>query len=378
MPHRLALFLCLLLVGPLLRGQSPTPPSDRVVAWDGSVRKGHVRGSKQRDPSRPITFRESGETTYRAIFPEDVQLIRLGATDQELRSVAVELPDHSRGGLETSQFRFGEVLASGEFELLRVPLRVRDYINQAADTKPYLYVLRRGEDEVILQLTVIEVYEELHANPSRFRNKLRFMVRDCPAAVERARRADFTDAGILRVIQTYQDCHPAISQRIDRDRLRGGVRFDHYVQTGYLNMLEREFSTEQFSMQVGYHVEVVMLERFRRVSVAANADMVYHTFVYPDQGRISQSMIRGRFSLGYAPVLNERFRLRVAGGLSTYAAFNSNFNSFFNNNYALLYGGLSLTRRNFRAAVAYEYFPNPPAERPGDILLFSVGYRLPF
>ncbi len=374
--RQLLLLPLLLIFGTTDSSAQRDVPSDRVAFLDGTVRKGQVRGTGLRDPGKPIQFREEGTLSFQPLAVGEVELIRLGS-GREIRSVSVELPDLTRGGIEITRRRFGEVLADGYFELIRVPLRAAEYIDQAEGMQPYLYLIRQDEVELVLELSVIEVYEMLHANPSRFRHKLRYLVRDCPDAAERARRADFTDASILRVLQTYAECDPSIAVKIDRNRLRGGVRFDHYVQTGYIGMLDADFSAEQFSMHLGYRAEANILERFRRISVAGEADLVYHTFLFRDRGRASQTMARGRFSLGYAAVHRPDFSLQLAGGLSTYGAVSSSFRSFFANNYALLYGGLQLKYRDARAVLAYEHFPNPRAERPANMLLLTFGYRLP-
>ncbi len=322
-----------------------------------------------------VSYRRS-DGTVAELGPDQVDRFVYGRTGREFRAVSVELPDPTTNQPVTRR-RFGEVLSSGDVELLRVALNAAEYDPTAVDSRPHLYVLTYPGGTLVLKLSSIYVYEQLHANPSRFRNLLGFFAGDCARPRGIAEHARFADGEILAVIEAYGACHPELEIRIDRRRISGGLDLEHHVRLQYIDIRDADFSDRQFSGGVGYQVSTRFQNRMQRLGVLASVDLVYHSFRWREASDISQSMIRGNLSLGYSILKSERFRIQVTGGLSNYNAVSSSFRSFFSNNYFLLNGGLNVRTGNLLLGLHYEHLPGQIPRRPANQLLASVGYRIP-
>ena len=373
-PALLLVFLSLLAPA---TGQDLTRYSDRVTLTDGSELRGQIQVDGEALSGEGIRFRPRSGGPVRMLTPATVLQYRLARRERTFLAVDVEIPDPLRAGVSVIRRRFGEQLSTGDVALIKVPLRQEEYLVRVAETKPYVYLLRFDDNELLLRLTTIEVYGRLHANPSRFRNILKYVVRDCPLAVDLARIADFKDTDLLGVLRAYADCRQGRTISIAQRRLRGGLRFEHVLRVQYLNIRDAAFSSPQFSAGFGYQVGTVFSDRFRRLSLLGSVDIIYHTYQYQGDVATSQTMLKGNLSVAYAPVLRDKFRLQVVGGLCNYNAVASNLRSFFNNNYFMLNGGLRATSGNWVGGVSYEHLPNQNHRRPGSLLAIELGYRLP-
>ena len=350
---------------------------DELQLRDGTTVYGTVRYLPAAQQGLRLRFQSEGAAAVREYAPADILEYRLHDSERTFRTVTVDLPATGQGGAEQTRRRLGEVLATGELELIRVPLTVSEYTSEALGNQPYLYVLRQGEVELVLKLTAIEVYGQLHANPSRFRNLLKYLARGCARATELARDADFQDADILRVLLAYADCQPGLTLELDRSRLRGGMAFDHYLWAGHLDMRDANFSQSQLSLGAGYQLETRMTQRFRRISVLTSVNIIYHSFTPPgERGGVSQSMVRSNLSLAFAPVIDREFTLKLAGGLSSYNALTTNLATASANNYFLLTTDLRLYHKRWLLDLGYEFLPAQNVRRPGALLRLGVGFRL--
>ena len=369
---RLPLLLLYCLLSSWLAAQS----TDKLLLRDGTTVRGVLRHVPPRLQGVRLRFQARGGEV-RTYTPREVLHCRVGRTGQLVKAVSVELPQ-AGGGAEQTRYRFGEVIASGEVELIRVPLAVSEYTPEAIGSQPYLYVLRQDDVELILKLSTIEVYGQLHANPSRFRNLLKYLVRGCERATELARTAQFKNADILRVLVAYRDCQPAAVVLNYHDaQLRGGTVFDHYLRASTFDMRDGDFSQDQLSLGIGYQIEARMTQRLRRLSLLGSVDVLHHTFTSPrDLGTASQTMLRGNFGLAVAPVQTDELALKLALGLSNYHALSSNLRSAFANNYFLFTADVRLHYRRWLLELGYEHFPDGHFRRPNALLRLGVGYRL--
>jgi hypothetical protein len=374
-----SLFLTLLLLclcTPALEAQKKR--SDLVVFKDGTVKKGTVRKDGISGYTRTVRFTERGADETRKLSPTNVAEFTLASNQRTYRSVTAEIPDPKKGGRKVLQERFGEVLIDGEIQLIRVNLDGNEFASKALDTENYFYLLRQDDVELVLELTTIVVYERLHANPSRFRNKLKFFVRGCDDVVEQARRADFNDASIMRVLRNLGDCQNFQEMEINAGRIPNRVRYRHAIVASNLNMRDMNYDENQFSFGVNYEIEATAAQRMKWFGMIFSAGYVYNSFRWEEQFNVAQSMVKGNISFAFAPVQRESFSVQLTAGLSNYNAFDSSFNSFFSNNYFLLSSGLRLRHKNLVAHLTYEHMPNQVLEQPGNILVMGVGYRLPF
>ncbi|MCP9237281.1 hypothetical protein [Lewinella sp. JB7] len=366
---------CIWLLASSLIAQSTLP--DRVTFTDGKSTAVNLRRTAPAEQALTVTFTDpAGE--LRQLSPTDVREFHFSRSDRTYRSVAVDLPRPGATRAPRTQLRFAEVLARGDIELLRVALDGTEYEQEAAGSEPYLYILRDGDAELILKLTSIVVYDQLHANPARFRNLLKFLARDCPAARELARTAGFTDRDILGVLSAYADCDHRRTVVIDQDRLQGGFRLDHYGQLLHVDIRDADFSHRQLSIGAGYTAMARFTERFERLAVLASLQFMYHSFRWEMSTDAAQSMLRGNFSLGYSVVHRDSWQLQLTGGLSNYNALSSSFRSFFSNNYFLLSAGANLHGKNLVFGLHYEHLPGQIPRRPGNQLVTSLGYRVRF
>ncbi len=347
--------------------------NDRITLTDGKTIQADIRPLSPVMQALSVAFVTGGE--LRTLEPEEVEAFTRIKSARKYRSVSVSLPQLKASGSNHTQRRFAEILAEGDVELLKVYLSVSEYDSQAAGSQPYLYLLRIGSEEVVLKLTSIYVYERLHANPSRFRNVLKFLVRGCPVAIQLASTASFEDANILEVISAYKKCNSSLSITLNEKRLRGGINVDHYGQMMHVDIRDGDFNNRQFSGGFGYQAVTRFTERYEWLSVMASAHYIYHSFRWQEQSDISQSMIRGNISLGFFPLLRKNYSLQLTGGLSNYNAFSSSFRSFFSNNYFMINGGVNLLYRDWLVGVNYETLPGQISRRPGNQLLATVGYR---
>ncbi len=360
-----------------LSAQPGAKAQDVVIFADGTSSRGTIIRASKADYSKQVALR-SPDGSVEVYGPNSLQGYSFGKQGRTFRAVTADIPDPQLGGVEVSQRRFAEVLIDGDLELLRVNLSGNEYNAKAIGTQDYFYLLRQGEIELTLELTTILVYEILHANPSRFRNKLKFFVRDCPAALEMARRADFTDASIMRILGSYATCKKNLNLVMDAGRVPSGVDFKHFTRLAHLSLRDKNYSEQQFSFQLGYQLEASFTNRMKWLGVLVSADYVYHTFRWQEQTNVAQSMIKGNLSLGVYPVKRPDFSVQLTAGLSNYNAFESSFNSFFSNNYFLLSGGVRVQRNNFLLDLSYEHMPDQITRQPGNILLLGAGYRVRF
>lgn len=349
---------------------------DRVTYADGTVVRGKIDRASLQSLSRSISFVARGDSESRSLSPATVSEFTFARSERTYRSVAVEIADPNRDGAASEQQRFGEVLVDGEIELIRINLSTGEYDPKPLGAQNYVYLLRQGEIELPLELTSIYVYEVLHANPSRFRNKLKFLVRDCQVATEQARRADFNDESIMRVISTYAECKQMRELEIAAGNIPTGVELRHFARLANLDLRDKNYDDRQFSFSLGYQLEADFTNRFEWLSILFSADYVYHTFRWEETSNVAQSMLKGNLSLGVYPLKLENFSVQLTAGLSNYNAFDSSFNSFFSNNYFLLSSGLRIQRNNFLLDLGYEYMPNQITRQPGNILLVGVGYQV--
>jgi len=352
--------------------------NDLILMADGSRMEVDLRKGTPMEMGRAISFRRMAGGEIQTMSPAVVSEFLFAKSNRRFRAVDVEIPDPGRAGEVRMTRRFGEVLVDGTVQLIRINLAGNEYNSKALGTESYLYLLRQGEIELPLELTTILVYERLHANPSRFRNKLKFFVRDCPAALHQARRANFKNGDIMRVLDVYARCKNLEKVDMDKDRIGGSVAFAHFGRLGILNIRDMNYDERQLSIAAGYQVEAKFTNRLRRLGMIFSMDYVYHSFRWEESSNIDQSMLKGNFSLAFSPIINEGFSVQLTTGLSNYNAFSSSFNSFFSNNYFLMSGGVRVRKRNFLLGISYEHMPNQIKRQPGNILLISAGYRIQF
>lgn len=373
---RISYLLTFLLFPILLSAQKGKLNYDKVTFADGTVEHGKIDRTSLQTLSRGISFSPGDATAGRDLSPATVREFTFARSERTYRSVTVEIADPNRDGAASEQQRFGEVLVDGEIELIRINLSTGEYDPKPLGAQNYVYLLRQGDIELPLELTSIYVYEVLHANPSRFRNKLKFLVRDCEVASEQARRADFNDESIMRVISTYAECKQMRELEIAAGNIPTGVELRHFTRLANLELRDKNYDDKQFSFSLGYQLEADFTNRFDWLSILISADYVYHTFRWEETSNVSQSMLKGNLSLGVYPLKLENFSVQLTAGLSNYNAFDSSFNSFFSNNYFLLSSGLRIQRNNFLLDLGYEYMPNQITRQPGNILLVGVGYQV--
>lgn len=377
---RITQLLVLLLVATtgLVGQRDSSKKVDEIFLFSGVSEEGHIMRDAPANLSRGVRLKQGHGNTPSVYGPGQVKEFRLGRSNRIFRSVDIDLPDYRRSGALVSQRRFGEVLIDGPISLIKVHLFANEYDNTALGIEDYAYLLRQGDVELVLSLTSIQVYDRMHANPSRFRNKLKFLVRDCARALEKAQHANFTDSDIMRIISVYYDCENLPVSHLDEDRIRQGFALKHYVRAGYLDLLDDEFNQSQFSFSFGYQAEANFAGRLEWLGVLLSTDFVYHTFRWQETTNVSQSMFKGNLSLAGYPINREDFSLQLTVGLSNYNAFSTSFNSFFANNYFLLDAGVRARIEDYTLSINYERMPDIFTPRPANILIFSVGYRLPF
>lgn len=349
---------------------------DEVVYADGKTEFGEIERASAQALSRGISFKPSGSDQPVTLSPTTVREFAFARSKRAYRAVTVETDDFTRNGVSSKQRRFGEVLVDGQIELIRINLLNGEYNSKAIGAQSYMYLLRQGEIELPLELTSIYVYEVLHANPSRFRNKLKFLVRDCEVAFEQARRAEFNDESITRVLNSYAECKQLQRVQIAAGKIPPRVELKHFVRLNNLDLRDKNYDDQQFSFSLGYQLEADFTNRFDLLGIIFSTDYVYHSFRWEETSNVAQSMLKGNLSLAFYPVKKENFSVQLTAGLSNYNAFESSFSSFFSNNYFLFSNGLRLQRNNFLFELSYEQMPNHITRQPGNVLLAGVGYRL--
>lgn len=372
------LFLLLLfcLSSPSLEAQKRT--SDLVVFADGSTKKGTIRKDGVSGYGRAIQFTERDADKADRLSPANISEFTLANNGRTYRSVTAEIPDPKQSGRKALQQRFGEVLIDGDLQLVRVNLDGNEFDTKALGTENYFYLLRQDDVELVLELTTIVVYDRLHANPSRFRNKLKFFVRDCEEVVEQARRADFNDASIMRILRNYGECQHFQEMEMNAGRIPSRIDYRHSIVGTNLIMRDMKYSQSQFTVGINYEIEAAATQRLKWFGMIFSVGYVYNSFRYEEQFNVAQSMFKGNFSMAFAPIHRENFSVQLTAGLSNYNAFDSSFNSFFSNNYFMLSSGLRVRHKNVSAHLTYEHMPNQIEEQPGDILVMGVGYVFPF
>ena len=373
------LLLTLLFIfgcAPVLEAQKKS--TDQVVFKDGTVKRGTIRKDGASGYTRTVRFTERGAGEARSLSPSSVFEFTLGSNKRTYRSVTAEIADPKQGGRKLLQERFGEVLIDGEMQLIRVNLDGNEFDSKALGTEDYFYLLRQDDVELVLELTTIVVYERLHANPSRFRNKLKFFVRGCDDVVEQARRADFNDASIMRVLRNFGECQNFQEMEMNAGRIPSRIRYRHSVVASNLNIRDMNYDENQFSFGINYEIEAAATQRLKWFGMIFSAGYVYNSFRWQEQFNVGQSMIKGNVSFAFAPVQQEKFSVQLLAGMSNYNAFDSSFNSFFSNNYFLISSGLRVRHKNVSALLSYEHMPNQIIEQPGNILVVGLGYKLPF
>ncbi|TXF90558.1 hypothetical protein FUA23_05525 [Neolewinella aurantiaca] len=375
---RALLLLLLLSFLPALNLQAQKRNTDLVVFADGTTKEGTVRKSGVSGYGRAIRFAERGVEDEQQLSPTSVSEFTLAGNGRTYRSVTAEIPDPGQRGKPVLQQRFGEVLIDGEIQLIRVNLDGNEYDAKALGTENYFYLLRQDDIELVLELTTIVIYERLHANPSRFRNKLKFFVRSCDDVIEQARRADFNDASIMRVLRNYSECEHLQQVEINEGRIPSRINYRHSIIASNLVMRDMNYDTDQFSLGISYEIEAAASQRMKWFGMLFSLGYVYNSFRWEEQFNVAQSMVKGNVSLAFSPVHKEDFTVQLTAGLSNYNAFDSSFNSFFSNNYFLLSTGLRVRHKNVVAHLSYEHTPNQIKEQPGNILVMGLGYKLPF
>lgn len=367
--------LVLLLLSGGLRAQKSNLP-DKVTFSDGTVQAAQVQRSPILSLGKVAKLKLRGESLYRSYTPETVTEYTLGRNQRTYRAVEVDLPSNQHGGVRVPQKRFGEVLVDGEVQLIKINLDVNEYEPAAIGIESHMYLLREGDIELPLELTTIMVYEILNANPSRFRNNLKFFARDCPIARQFAENAQFKDGDIMRVISDYVNCKSLTNVSLNEDKISGRLKLNHYIRGSVLDIRDQNYNDRQLSVSIGYQGEASFTNQMRWLGVLLSAEYVYQSFRWQEQTNVQQSMIKSNLSMVFKPVQREFFELQVTGGLSSYNATSSSFRSFFNNNYFLLSSGLRVRSHRYLFGLTYEKMPNPINERPGNIMVLSAGYQL--
>lgn len=364
---------CLLLAISLQAQKSS--PSDKVTFSDGTVINADVQRGAGFYTGKSVGIRRAGKQGFKQHSPTGVREFTSGHGRRTYRAVEVDIPNQDKGGVRVRQRRFGEVLADGKVQLIRINLGTDEYENTAIGIEPYMYLLREGDIELTLELTTIMVYEVLNANPSRFRNKLKFFARDCDAAKRFAADTRFSDGDILRIINDYVDCKNIEGVTLNERKISGKLRLSHYGRLSVLDIRDKNYSNRQLSLGLGYQGEAYFTNKMRWFGVLLGAEYVYQSFRWEDRANVQQSMVKTNLSMSFKPVQREHFSLQLTGGLSSYNATSSSFASFFSNNYFLLSTGLRVRSHRYLFGVSYEHMPNQIKEQPGNILLLSAGYR---
>ena len=346
---------------------------DQVRFVDGREQSGHLSGLTISDNSPELSIRTAQGPT-----PLSLESVHSLVTRQGDRFEVVNLSERVHGrppSPNTAALRPAKVLAQGTMRLLRVSLNPTEYDPYAAGDRPYGYLLQWQDTSFWLGLTTIEVYERMHANPSRFRNVLAYLTRDCQYASDLARRASFQDAAILEVMQAYQDCHPEVNLEVAQKHTRGIFGIDHLVQLVHVDTRDADFSDKELSAGLGYQAVGRFRNRYRRLAVIAGLQYLYRSFRWQQATEISQGLVRGNLSLGFTALSQPRFSLTLTGGLSSYNAVSSGFRSFFSNNYFLLNGGIHLGSGPWLIGLHYEHLPHQISRRPANQLVTTLGYR---
>ena len=373
--NKLLTGLFVLFLPLVLAGQKTNSP-DRVVFADGTEQAAQVSRTLGLSLGKSVSLRLAGDQSSTIYYPQRLREIILGRSGRVYRAVEVDLPQPKRGGARVRQWRFGEVLVDGDVELIRVNLDVDEYEPAAVGIEPYMYLLREGDVELPLELTTIYVYEVLNANPSRFRNKLKFFARDCPEALRYAEDVQFRDGDIMRVIDDYVECNALGNVSMNDRRVSGRLQLSHFGKASILDLRDQHYDDRQLSFGIGYQGEASFTNSMRWLGVLLSAEYVYQSFRWEDRANVQQSMIKSNLSLAFKPVQTEFFQVQLTGGLSSYNATSSSFASFFNNNYFLLSTGLRVRSHRYLFGLSYEKMPNAIREQPGNILLLSAGYRV--
>lgn len=371
-------FLCalaLLMLPGGLRAQKGELP-DRVTFADGTVEPAQVQRSPVLGLGKAARIKRKGENLFRSYSPETVTEYTLGRNQRTYRSVDVDLPSYRHGGARIPQKRFGEVLVDGDVQLIKINLDVDEYEPAAIGIEPYMYLLREDEVEISLELSTIMVYELLNANPSRFRNNLKFFARGCPEALRFAEKAQFRDGDIMRVVSDYSNCKSLGNVSLNENRISGRLTLSHYLRGSVIDIRDQNYNDRQLSLGIGYQGEAGFTNQMRWLGVLLSAEYVYQSFRWEDRTNVQQSMVKSNLSMVFKPVQREFFEIQLTGGLSSYNATSSSFRSFFNNNYFLLSTGIRMRSHRYLFGLAYEKMPNPIRERPGNMMIFSAGYQL--
>lgn len=357
-----------------LAAQKNSPP-DKVTLSDGTTFNAHVQRGAGFYTGKKVGIRKAGAEGFRQYSPTGVREFTSGHGRKTYRSVEVDIPNQNKGGVRVRQRRFGEVLADGAVQLIRINLGTDEYENTAVGIEPYMYLLREGDVELALEMTTIMVYEILNANPSRFRNKLKFFAGDCADAHRFAEEARFNDGDLLRVVNDYVKCKQLTGVSLNESKVSSRLRLHHFGRIGVLDLRDENYNDRQLSASIGYQGEAAFTNKMQWLGVLTSVEYVYQSFRWEDRANVQQSMAKVNLSLAVKPVQRDNFSLQLTGGLSSYNATSSSFNSFFNNNYFLLSGGLRLRSHNYLFGISYERMPNHIREQPGNILLLSAGYR---
>lgn len=364
-----------LLITISLQAQKSSKP-DKVTFSDGTVESVQIQRTQNYHLGKSINLRMEGESVYRPYSPTVVSEYTFGRNQRTYRAVDVEIPAQKKGGTRVLQRRFGEVLVDGDVQLIRIDLDVDEYEPAAIGIEPYMYLLREGGMELPLELTTIYVYETLNANPSRFRNKLKFFARDCPEGLRYAEDVQFKDSDIMRVVNDYVNCNELENVTINEKKISGRLQLSHFVQASVLDLRDKDYNDRQLSAGIGYQGEAAFTNRMKWFGVLLAAEYVYQSFRWEDQSNVQQSMFKSNLSVAVKPVQREFFEVQLTGGLSNYNATSSSFRSFFNNNYFLLSTGVRVRSHRYLFGLSYEKMPNSVKEQPGNILLLSAGYRI--
>lgn len=364
---------CALMVMPLSAQKGNNP--DKVTFSDGSTEMVSLQRGVGTYLGKSIGLRRESGQPYNKILPGNITEFTLGRSERTYRSVEVEIPDPKRKGVRVQTKRFGEVLVDGQVQLIKVHLAFNEYPNDAVGSQPYIYLLREGDIELVLELSTILVYDLLNANPARFRNRLKFFVKDCDLAFSYAENARFADGDILRVINDYARCRQLDNVRMNDRKVSGRLRLSHFARLSSLDIRDKNYSNRQLSVAFGYQGEAAFTNKMRWLGILLSAEYAYQSFRWEDRANVQQSMVKSNLSLAFKPVQRGEFSVQLTGGLSSYNATSSSFSSFFSNNYFLLSSGLRVRSNNYLFGVSYEYMPNQIKEQPGNILQLSVGYR---
>lgn len=369
---RSLLFFCFLLTA-----TSGFAQQDVLVFSDGSEQRGTIKRGPYFELGQEVVFRKAGASSDSRFAPQRIQEFTLARSERTYRSVNTEIPGPYKDSKRKVEQRIGRVLVDGDIQLIRINLKPDEYDSKAAGMRNYFYLLRTEGKELRLELTTIYVYDMPHANPSRFRNKLKYIVYDCPEALTAAKTADFTDAAIMRIIHRFAECKNTTNVEMDDRRVSSKRRSRHFIRAEHLSLLDEDYNDQQFSAAIGYQFETRFTGWVDWLGVQIAADYVYQSFRWQETDLISQDMFRGNISFGVYPVSRPDFSVQLSAGLSNYNAFQSSFNSFFSNNYFLPSTSLRVQRNRWLLTVAYEFMPNPIIRQPGAILRIGVGWRLP-